>query len=760
MEEVHDLLQYTHFVVFQKPYHHIDLGVNATHIAYYSTLIRNVQYETSWMREANYITYDKDKSNGLSWGDRSVDDNEQDTVQIDVSRDKLYQLFKKGKDSWDQDDLFTLTAVSDFIRLSVEKLIEDSKEGIKDSDALHYLFIVPSEWEEEIREVLIRPIFVQANLISKDDHQDRLLFCSEIESAYYYLSDPKNNCFTEMTHNTILGRIVTVEENQVLIKLDLILIGNPLFDFSGSVTRPKIMNSNAMFLTSDDVKNSIREFIKIKFSFDAQESTILNIMKELGNDSFTYHMKDKDESSYLMEPFITDKNISELDKHQEERIKSIRPFDICAEISKHLPNNLEKLLPNNLVKKYSILKFTDNYTSKIKLDEGLLQCSRLLFEYNRISFASNYIVPKNPLNKSIDSQGIMRGTFRYSISTIQNSDIHSKPRILSTEYSVISSSTFLNSKPDAIMNIDILLDSTVLSFSLLDENGLVKEIWDHDYFVPDIGLRSLGSFFTFSEVATLNVKNSFIASVKKYLMGESDISSGVLNKNMLIEIENILNVESHNGKDLLVSTQQQVYIKAFVLIYMIYINVIVSRKMPKITAGNVDIKTGYAITVEKILLQKLLVTEDDLRDMIYASNLVQKDDSYKKLRITTQGEGLLPVIQQSFKLQFPLKSFFMVSQLHKDYVQLTLNQVVTEFGSDHEDQETIINQEEIIHTPNIYGSLCFNMWSNIIEDSSLIQLCDTHKGYNDNELLDIFSLENQAEFTNNLKEYISKEVNP
>ncbi|KAI8066116.1 hypothetical protein BDF21DRAFT_117799 [Thamnidium elegans] len=100
----------------------------------------------------------------------------------------------------------------------------------------------------------------------------------------------------------------------------------------------------------------------------------------------------------------------------------------------------------------------------------------------------------------------------------------------------------------------------------------------------------------------------------------------------------------------------------------------------------------------------------------------------------------------------------MVSQLHKDYVQLTLNQVVTEFGSDHEDQETIIIQEKTIPIPNIYDSLCFNMWSNITEDSSLIQPCDTHKGYNDNELLDIFSLENQAEFTNNFKEYISKDI--
>ncbi|KAI8094001.1 hypothetical protein BDF21DRAFT_86107 [Thamnidium elegans] len=555
-----------------------------------------------------------------------------------------------------------------------------------------------------------------------------------------------------MMRNTILGRIVAVKENQVSIRLYLISIGNPLFDFSGSLTRLKIMNSNEMFLTSDDIKNSIAEFIKINFSFDAQEITILNIMKELGNRTFT-SMEDEDEVSYLMKPFVTDKNISELDKHQEELIRSIRPFDICNEISKHLPDNLKQLLSSNLVKEYSILKFTDKYTSEIELDEGLLQWSRFMFEYNRISISSSYIVPKSFSYKSIGGQGIVFGASQYSINAIQNSNIYGKPRI----HSAILSSIFLNSKPDAIVNIDILLESTVLSFSFLDENGLVKEIWNHDYFVPDISLRSLGSFFTFSEAVILNVKNSFITFVEEYLTDESNISFVVLNKDTLIEIENILNVESNN-KDIMVSIQQQVYIKAFVLIYIIYINVIISRKTLKIAGGNDNIKTGYAITVEKMLLQKLLVTEDELRDMIYASNLVQEDDSYKKLRIITQGEGLLPVIRQSLKLQLPLRSFFVVAQLYEDYVQLTLNQVVTESGLDHEDQETTISQEEIIHIPNIYDSLCFNMWSNITEDSSLIQLCDTHKGYNDNELLDIFSLENQAEFTNNLKEYISKEI--
>ncbi|MBM6387643.1 MAG: hypothetical protein JSY10_27300 [Paenibacillus sp.] len=225
----------------------------------------------------------------------------------------------------------------------------------------------------------------------------------------------------------------------------------------------------------------------------------------------------------------------------------------------------------------------------------------------------------------------------------------------------------------------------------------------------------------------------------------------------MVEIENILNVKSHN-RGLLVSTQQQVYIKAFMLIYMTYINGIVARKLPTTTGINDNIKIGYAINIESTLLKKLPVTEDDLTDMIYTSNLVKKDDYSKKLRIDTQREGLLPVIIQSLKLQLPLKSFFLGAQLFEDYVHLTLNQVVTEFDSNNEDQEAIIIQEEIIPTQNIYDSLTFNMWSNITEDSSLIQLCDKHKRRKDNEPLDIFTLENQVEFTSNLKEYISKNV--
>ncbi|KAI9271103.1 hypothetical protein EDC94DRAFT_303382 [Helicostylum pulchrum] len=237
----------------------------------------------------------------------------------------------------------------------------------------------------------------------------------------------------------------------------------------------------------------------------------------------------------------------------------------------------------------------------------------------------------------------------------------------------------------------------------------------------------------------------------------SDDIYDILNKNMMVKIEDILNVESNN-KDKRISTQQQVYIRKFVLIYLIHIDEIVTRKLQVITGNNDDMKIGYDITVEKMLLKKLSVTEDDLRDMMYGISFVRKDDSCTKLRITTQGERLLPLIQKSLNLQFPLRSCFLVAQLYEDYVQLSVNEVVTESGEKRKDQESIIIQEKLIPTPNIYKSLCLNAWNNIIEDTSRIQLCDTHKGYNNSELLEIFSLANRAKFTSNLEEFISEKI--
>ncbi|KAI8075624.1 hypothetical protein BDF21DRAFT_423299 [Thamnidium elegans] len=360
------------------------------------------------------------------------------------------------------------------------------------------------------------------------------------------------------------------------------------------------------------------------------------------------------------------------------------------------------------------------------------------------------------------------------------------------------------------MNIDISLESTQLSFSILDENGLTKEIWDHNDFMTGTSLRSLSSFFSFSEVTTLTVKKYFfyllrsitfvekrvssdiihflgllnkelienknaavtkdatakkvllkcIAFSKKQLIGNKFLFSGdkdPRDKHIVKEIKDILRGETPE-ETTLVSIQQQKYIKTFIRIYILYISEVVLSKLSSFIESNVDIKIGYAVTIEKILLEKLFGTEDNLRDIIYASGLIRKGDRFKKLRIITQGEGILPLIQQSYELEFSINSFFVLAQLHESYIQLTLNRVVTASDSNEDGSESIITQDKIIHIPSIHDSFCLKMWNNIMADSTLIQLCDTHIKNDAIELLELFSTKNLEKFKKNLRNYISKQV--
>lgn len=76
-----------------------------------------------------------------------------------------------------------------------------------------------------------------------------------------------------------------------------------------------------------------------------------------------------------------------------------------------------------------------------------------MLEYNRISFGSNYITPKHLESTEFIYSQLLEGAVRYMFDAFQNSDVYSKPRILSTEHSATSSSIFLKSKTDAIMSI-------------------------------------------------------------------------------------------------------------------------------------------------------------------------------------------------------------------------------------------------------------------------------------------------------------------
>lgn len=207
--------------------------------------------------------YDKQTRKVSNWGYDALEKevkNEHD-VKINNFMDELYLLFKKSKNTWNENDKLLIKAVSDFIYLAVKESMEDKDIKNKSLDSFYYGFIVPSEWQEEIREDLLRPMFIQAGLLSKEDHKDRLLFFSDLECTcyYYYIWD-----HFKRKQNTVVARLTPTGDCTVLIKLDLVKTLNTLFDFPNAKLFPKKFQSNSLYINFDDVKECIKTFLKDK----------------------------------------------------------------------------------------------------------------------------------------------------------------------------------------------------------------------------------------------------------------------------------------------------------------------------------------------------------------------------------------------------------------------------------------------------------------------------------------------------------------
>lgn len=64
------------------------------------------------------------------------------------------------------------------------------KETLSSTDMeFYYEFTLPTYWDYETREELIRPLFIKAGLIHKDDNPNRLKFFTKLESNFQWMHD-------------------------------------------------------------------------------------------------------------------------------------------------------------------------------------------------------------------------------------------------------------------------------------------------------------------------------------------------------------------------------------------------------------------------------------------------------------------------------------------------------------------------------------------------------------------------------------------
>lgn len=188
-------------------------------------------------------------------------------------------------------------------------------------------------------------------------------------------------------------------------------------------------------------------------------------------------------------------------------------------------------------------------------------------------------------------------------------------------------------------------------------------------------------------------------------------------------------------------SQQKINIHLFLVMYLRYINDSVTKKLNKYYQSDwLDKNVGYILSVEKMLLDDVFDSKNYLQQILFESGMLQETNQSRKARIVTQGEGILPIIQESLALPMSLRSYSTVVQLYKDYIQITLHQVVklTVPSGDLKyvkvkDEKVLLKnvsditvRDEIIPIPNAYDDMCINIL-NHIESYGVINRCTLHR---------------------------------
>ncbi|GAA5812881.1 hypothetical protein MFLAVUS_006340 [Mucor flavus] len=411
-----------------------------------------------------------DKTDIKAFGAGCYEESEEseDSILIDNFYDKLHDLFKKDKTTRDEEDDFLMKALSDYLPLALKNTIEKNELEIENFDLFHYALIVPSEWEEEMREDIIRPIFVQSGLISNEDHQDRLLFFSDIESICYGLIDGNGQTYSfKRGQNTILCRL-SPDEEKTVVKFDLIETTNTLFDFPNANFFPKVMKSSSVSVTADDVKGRIKEFLRtnlfpvatddgaVRKSLKSelvpvdQDQIIEDVIKEINCWGLDPLQSESEEGKFS----VTCQKRWKLSEVQKKFMQSLCPSIICTVIGVNPFSNMKGIISSNSSKSYEFFFLVDElsdpdgrFIKRAELLISILECYRLsLIRINKFTRTI-------PRNRYIDLRLILQGAITSVFEAIKHSDIYCKPRIVSSEDLNTSSSVFLSSKPDAIVNL-------------------------------------------------------------------------------------------------------------------------------------------------------------------------------------------------------------------------------------------------------------------------------------------------------------------
>ncbi|KAG2237884.1 hypothetical protein INT48_002188 [Thamnidium elegans] len=690
---------------------------------------------------------------------------------------RVYPKYKK--DPNDKDALEVLQSVTDFILHLANSLKATWSEvvGQENTNAinLHFVFIVPTEWEYTIREDIIRPIFIAAGLISNTDHPNRLLLFTKLESVIQLIQHPKFGVTEKIKVSTqyIMCSAVQLEDSSI-IKFDAFEFEHCGIGLSSSSTLvPRVSKSVTLKIDFKKVKTSLKKLIQ-EIGIPQEnisDEGIESVIKRFLSMEVEFHKNNLSKKTSYPFKKLDQNEWRELSSRQLDIIRSITLAKIYENIFVSIVNDLESSIQEVL--SYSFSKIRSLITIKEAFYDGLTVFPSL-FEW--ISIALNNIGRKLNYNMFVftDNRGflklrsasIIEGASRKMLEKIKISDAIIPPNVIRRDTLEDGSTASILHKddPDIVITIapnvniptTLKVERRIISFLEEHLDAALQYFTKYDRRIEKKKFNNLATRQKTKHYVKIAYKRANICKLecckrsqrKENIYETHELFSHMTQIRLRKKTKDLLGDKVCSKKSKL-QTQQKKYIKAFLVMYFGYLNQLIKDQSAEyIEYENKTI--SHVLLLEKRLLRSIIGTKKELKELLIASDLFQNEVKTKKLKIITHGEGILPALQHELGINLALKSYYVLSQLHTTYIQVTLYQVVQTTEMD-EEASAIIIQNETLPIESIYDSLCKYMWTHAELDKNLIQCCTLHQeGFS--------SLKNHKFFTTKVKAFIVKKV--
>ncbi|KAI7896274.1 uncharacterized protein EV154DRAFT_492895 [Mucor mucedo] len=689
---------------------------------------------------------------------------------------ELYDIYIKTKlfdYIHDAHDTVILNAVVIFLRHTRTNFAVNNIPN----DGFHYVVSLPTFWDFEVREKIIRPLFVQAGLINESDDYSRLLFFTVLESNFRYLQNEYIVDGNRTIQQFKYGREYILcapkfIKGKCIVTLDLISVQYPLLGSGLDSNTAKSLKSICFSVPVEEkLKNSILLCLKDKgIKVRSIKDGLLErlIYRHISCQPFFYGNQ---KTMPFIDVHIHGLGEKETSSIQSLHVKEINQYLFCA-VSKDFLHHI-KTLSGNTNKKIDALIYirrnlnvlTDEFEAfDDELKVFIQKSIEKHFKYRLFSFDKSRIRDNQKEFGNSSYLKVQCGSL-LNDETDRSHDQRSPATIprnlaLQGQCKMVSRSLFKNSQPNIIINIDIFLESVKHVSAFVGDDNLVERLSEF----KSLDIRPLDSYFKHLLIyqkpvlhTTKRMREFMEENFGDYLDSYpgvrrhpiqslyKDIASATILESLgksemasfFSTANNSIIKETYGPITPIFQTK---YTHIFLLMYLSYINTLVSVLLDKHSGNDWRAKNlGYVLTIEASFMEYIDISEEDIQQLFYIGNVPQELAERRKVRLCNIGSCLMPVIQKIIGQEFKLKSFFVIAQLHDTYIHFALYQAVQCDLMGKCISTAMLIIDKLVPMENLKDRLCKSILNNIATDNN-IDYCDIHKAQGSN--WDCYRLDN------------------